>query len=188
MEQNTQGEVYSGSGFQNARFVSQNCNSTLVRGKKKKFSTLNLFLIFVIILASIASGYFLAKDRKNNNTFSDKWLEFSSDKGFTFSYPQSFKITSSENNIFLSGTHELVLKTEKTKGKSLLEITAFKEPETLTVDGRAGYKVNMEDVVYYFFPLFGEDYLKVESKGDGRISDDIVSSIRFAGPFRALVN
>ena len=188
MEQNTQGEVYSGPGFQSAQFVDQNYNSASVDEKKKRFSPLKPFLIFVIILVSIASGYFLVKGGKTNNALPDKWLEFSSDKGFTVSYPQSFKITSSDNNIFLSGAQEIILKIEKMKGKSLLEITAVKDPETLTVDGRVGYKVNMEGTVYYYFPLFDEDYLKVESRGNGTISDDIVSSIRFVGPSSASVN
>lgn len=152
--------------------------------------------ILVIILA-IATGYFLFIRNIQSNfgaeTDNEEWSEHASEEGYNLVYPASMELSQDENGITLSGDGEISFVVGELEGEPLravvVELTdnfgvEQDSLETFTADSRTGYKLTHNGVVYYYFPLFNDNYLEVADKGENK-KEEVVSRLKFIAPTRS---
>lgn len=151
----------------------------------------------VVILLAIATGHFLFT-RNNRGDFDgnstlEEWSEYTHEDGFSLSYPVSMELSQEENGITLSGDGEMSFVVGKLNGGPLRSVVVAlansfgiesESLETFTVNSRTGYKLTHNGVVYYYFPLFDDNYLEVADKGENK-KEEVVMSLKFIAPTRS---
>jgi hypothetical protein len=190
MDNSQQQTVYTGP---SPSIGTTNQQEPVIDVRNPKRTRLIVLTVIIVVIAAIATGYFLFA-RNTTGPFAERsesaeWTEYVSENGFAFSFPSTFQTSEVPEGFLLTGEDELLFKVgDMGENPLLLVVGESQEQETFTVDSRAGYKVSREDGIYYYFPLFNNNYLEIEVKGEVDVGEEIVSSLKFIAPQSAAIN
>ena len=179
MDEQTAGQVYSGP---------QQVTPTAVGPRPRR--VMLIVATLAVILLAVATGYFLfirniQSPSATKSETSPERVEYANSNGFSFSYPENLTLSETAEGAVLTGEQELSFVIKELTQSLRSTVGNNEEPETFTADARVGYKIARDGTEYYYFPLFGDKYLEIVSKG---ANEEILSSLKFVAPQNASVN